>query len=197
MAPQTASDTLTLLRNRRSVTAKNLDEPGPGDADLRAIIEAGLRVPDHGKLGPWRVLTFDKAAQSRLGELWADLFAAAYPEANEKQIDFERQRPQRAPVLLAVASTPVESEKIPEFEQLLSAGAVCQNLLVAAHASGFAAQWLSEWPAYNGTVKRALGLGQGDQIAGFIYIGTPIEAPKERTRPDYDDVVSAWTGPLS
>jgi len=190
-------DALALLANRRSVVAKKLGEPGPTEDQLRRIVEIGLRVPDHGKLAPWRLLVIDKEGQARLGDLYAGLYAAAYPEANEAQIAFERNRPQRAPALIAVVSTPVASEKIPRIEQTLSAGAVCQNLLNAAHATGFAAQWLTEWPAYNAKVREALGFDETAEIAGFIFIGTPSEPPTERTRPAYEDVVRPWTGPGS
>lgn len=190
-----AHQTLDLLRNRRSVTAKNLTEPGPSEEQLKTIIEAGLRVPDHGKLGPWRILTLDKSAQATLGDVFAKLFAEAYPEATEAQIAFERDRPQRAPCLIIVMSTPIDNGRIPIIEQTLSAGAVCQNMLLAAHASGFAAQWLSEWPAYNAEVRATLGFGEDAEIAGMIYIGTPTEPPKERGRPAYEAVVSAWNGP--
>ncbi len=152
-------------------------------------------MPDHGKLAPWRIQVLHDAGQKRLGDLFADLFAKEIPEANEKQIEFERQRPQRAPLLLVVTSKVTKPHNIPELEQLLSGGAVCTNMLIAANALGFCAQWLTEWPAYRPEVARALGHDpETDQIIGFVYIGTPVEAPTERVRPELDDVVSEWTG---
>ena len=188
-------DTIDLLLKRRSVVAANITGPGPDAAALETILRAATRVPDHGKLAPWRIQVLQKEGQQRLGDLFADLFAKEIPEANEKQIEFERQRPQRAPVLLVVTSKIVKPHKIPELEQLLSGGAVCTNMLIAANALGFCAQWLTEWPAYRPEITRALGHDpECDQIIGFVYIGTPVEPPTERPRPELDAVVSEWTG---
>ncbi|NQW08943.1 MAG: nitroreductase [Alphaproteobacteria bacterium] len=188
--------TLDLLLTRRSVVAKNLSEPGPSDVELEVILQAGIRVPDHGKLGPWRIQVLKKAGQAALGEVYARLFAADHPEAEPRLIEVERQRPQRAPVLLAVTARidPLHP-KIPELEQRMSGGALCQNILIAAHASGYAAQWLTEWPAFHPGVKQALGHDAEADIIGLIYIGTPTEPPSERNRPTLDQVVSEWTGP--
>ncbi len=187
-------DTIDLLLKRRSVVAANITEPGPDADALETILRAATRVPDHGKLTPWRIQVLRKDGQSRLGDLFADLFAKEIPEANEKQIEFERQRPQRAPVLLVVTAKITKPHKIPELEQLLSGGAVCTNMLIAANALGFCAQWLTEWPAYRPEITRALGHDpETDQIIGFIYIGTPVEPPSERPRPALEDVVSEWT----
>ncbi len=181
---------LDLLTSRRSVVAKNLGEPGPDARALKAILEAGIRVPDHGKLGPWRLQVLSRSAQAALGDLLARLHAEDHPDARDEQIAFERLRPMRAPVLIAVSTRLRREHKIPEIEQLLSCGAVCQNLLNAATLLGFAAQWLTEWPAYDARVRSALGVPDGDHIVGFVSIGTPIEAPNERPRPAFEDVVS-------
>lgn len=190
--------TLDLLLTRRSVVAKNLGEPGPSDAELETILQAGIRVPDHGKLGPWRIQVLKRTGQAALGEVYARLFLEDHPQAEPRQIEIERQRPQRAPVLLAVTARidPVHP-KIPELEQRMSGGALCQNILIAAHASGYAAQWLTEWPAFHAGVKKALGHDAGTDIIGLIYIGTPTEIPSERNRPALDQVVSEWSGPTS
>jgi len=187
--------TLDLLLKRRSVVAKNLGEPGPSSEELEAILTAGIRVPDHGKLGPWRIQVLHKPGQAALGDVLAGIFSAENPEAEERHIEMERARPQRAPVLLVVTDRidPLHP-KIPAIEQVLSGGAVCQNLLVASHAAGYAAQWLTEWPAFHHGVKAALGHGPETNIIGLIYIGTPTEPPAERNRPDLDTVVSEWTG---
>ena len=185
-----AKSPIDLLRTRRSVVVKCMGEPGPDKAQLDLILEAGIRVPDHGKIGPWRLQVFDKAAQALLGDLLAKEFAARVPDANDKQIAFERDRPQRAPVLIVVSSNINKEHSVPEIEQMLSCGAVCMNLLNAATALGYAAQWLSEWPAYNGNVKRALGVPDDQGIIGFIYIGTATEPPAERVRAQLETVVS-------
>lgn len=180
---------LDSLMARRSVVAKHLGEPGPDDRTLETILRIGARVPDHGKLGPWRLQVLSKEAQAELGDVLAKAFAADDPDARDDQIAFERARPMRAPVLIAVSSRLHRNHKIPEIEQLLSCGAVCQNLLNAAALSGFGAQWLTEWPAYDPRVKQALGVPENDHIVGFVSIGTPIEPPNERPRPAFDDVV--------
>jgi len=183
-------DRLTPLIRRRSVVAKHLAEPGPDDEILQRILATGVRVPDHGKLGPWRLQVLGKPAQVELGDVFADVYADVHPDAREDQVAFERARPTRAPVLIVVSSRLHREHKIPEVEQLLSCGAVCQNLLNAATLVGFGAQWLTEWPAYDDRIKHALGIQTDQHIVGFIYIGTPVEPPKERTRPEFAAVVN-------
>lgn len=188
-------DTIDLLLKRRSVVAANITEPGPSAAALDIILRAATRVPDHGKLAPWHIQVLHKEGQRRLGDILAGLFAKEMPEANDKQIEFERQRPQRAPLLLVVTAKIRKFHKIPEMEQMLSGGAVCTNILIAANALGYCAQWLTEWPAYRPEVARALGHDpESDQIIGLVYIGTPAEPPTERVRPELGDVVSEWNG---
>ncbi len=182
--------TIDLLRTRRSVVANSLGEPGPDEGELEQILTAGIRVPDHGKIGPWRLQVLGKPAQADLGDLLAEEFLAKFPEANDKQVAFERNRPQRAPSLIVVSSRLKREHKIPEIEQLLSCGAVCTNLLNASVALGYSAQWLTEWPAYNDRVKATLGVPEDQHIVGLIYIGTAIEAPSERTRPGLETVVA-------
>lgn len=181
--------TIDLLRSRRSVVANLIGEPGPSREQLDLILTAGIRVPDHGKIGPWRMQVLGKQAQAALGDVLVQEFLAKFPEANEKQVAFERNRPQRAPSLIVVSSRLNRQHKVPEIEQLLSCGAVCTNLLNACAALGFAAQWLTEWPAYNEAVKAALGVPADQHIVGLIYIGTAAEAPGERVRPELEAVV--------
>ncbi len=183
-------DRLEPLIRRRSVVAKNLGEPGPDDQALEQILRAGVRVPDHGKLGPWRLQVLKKPAQALLGDILAEAYATDHPDAREEQIAFERVRPGRAPRLIVVSSRLHREHKIPEIEQLLSCGAVCQNLLNAAVLLGFGAQWLTEWPAYDDRVKAALGVPPDEHIIGFVSIGTPSEPPNERPRPEFETVVS-------
>lgn len=188
-------DTVELLLTRRSVLAANMIPPGPDPAALDTMLRIATRVPDHGKLTPWRIQVLHSPGQRRLGDLLARLFVDANPTANEKQIAFERNRPQRAPLLLAVTAKLRRGHKIPEMEQLLSAGAVCYGLLVAAKALGYAAQWLTEWPAYRPEVIEALGHDSTtDKIVGFIYVGTASEPPAERPRPPLNEVVAEWIG---
>ena len=174
---------LELLRTRRSVKADFLVDPGPDAAQLATILEAGLRVPDHGRIGPWRIVHVTRAAAERVGEVIARRWLEDHPEAAPERVEPERNRLLRAPTVLCVVSAPDHDHKIPVWEQELSAGALCQNLLVAAHASGFAAQWLTGWIAYDGVVLEALGVGERERVAGFIHVGSPSVRPDERLRP--------------
>ena len=186
--------TLDLLLTRRSVLAKDLGEPGPNEKELKTILQAGLRIPDHGRAEPWRIQVLDRSAQLALGEFSAELFRRENPDATAVQVVYERERPQRSPVLLVVTFHPNEKKlaKIPEVEQLLSTGAVCQNMLIAIQALGYNAQWLTDWPAYHTEIRRFLGHNERTQIVGFIHIGTAVSPPKERPRPEFGAVVSDW-----
>lgn len=189
--PQRNEALLEHLQKRRSVSTKKLTTPGPSKDEVEVMLSIASRVPDHGKLAPWRFIVCDKQAQLQLGEQWSAHFAQKHkddPEIKDAHIKHELDRPQRAPLMIAVVSTP-KLGKIPVWEQHLSAGAACMNLLHAAHALGYGANWLSEWPSYDETIKTSLGCAPEDQIAGFVYIGTPSEAPQERIRPDLADVV--------
>jgi nitroreductase len=179
---------LDLLLTRRSGSAKAMSEPGPSREQLAAILQAGARAPDHGKLFPWRFIVFQGEARARFGQMLADILVAE--GERERQIDEERKRFLRAPVVVGVVSAAREQIKIPVWEQELSAGAVCQNLLIAAHASGFVANWITEWYAYHPRVKERLGLKPGERIAGFIYIGTSTVELEERPRPEMAKIVS-------
>ena len=181
--------TVDLLLRRRSVVVANQTEPGPSGEDLETILRCTIRVPDHAKLEPWRIQVAHKEAQKELGKVFADIYAKQNPDASEERLEAERQRPQRSPLLLIV-STKIESERIPRWEQILSGGAVCQNILIAATALGYASQWLSEWVNYDEAVKQHLGIAESDEILGFFYLGTASEKPKERPRPELDEVVS-------
>lgn len=189
-------ETLHLLLTRRSVKARLLAEPGPDDRQLETLLRAATRVPDHGKLAPWRFLVVRGGARARLGEAAAAALRAEEPEAPAERFRVERERFLRAPVVVAVVSrAQPDHPKIPEWEQILSSGAACQNLLLAAHAAGFGAQWLTEWPAYHRRVREALGLSPTERLSGFVYIGTPAEAPGERQRPELSEVAEEWSGP--
>ncbi|MDR6289659.1 nitroreductase [Inquilinus ginsengisoli] len=190
-------EAIDLLLQRRSVPARNMVEPGPDAAALERILRAGTRVPDHGKLAPWRIQVLRKDGQRRLGEVMAGIFARENADATEALIEAMRQKPALAPLLLVVTHKPAPSAKIPELEQILSGGALCQNILMAAHAQGFCGSWITGWPAYHRQVVELLGHNPAtDKILGFIYLGTPSEPMEDRPRPALSDVVSEWAGPL-
>ncbi|MES2984665.1 MAG: nitroreductase [Pseudomonadota bacterium] len=182
---------LDLLLARRSTSVKDLTTPAPDDAQLEQILRAATRVPDHGKLCPWRIRILRHHGQRKLGEIAAQHFALQYAESNEAQRTAELHRFTRAPLVLAVLSTPVLGTK-PVWEQELSAGAVCMNILLAAHALGYGAKWLTEWVAYEPAILAALSASPTDKIAGFIYLGTKITEPTDRDRPALADVVSEY-----
>jgi nitroreductase len=185
-----APKAIDLLLSRRSGSAKAMKEPGPSKKQIAQMLEAGARAPDHGKLFPWRFLVFEGKGRARAGAILAEVMEAEGERS--KQIEEERTRFLRAPLVIGVISAAREQHKIPVWEQELSAGAVCQNILIAATALGFVGNWLSEWYAYHPTVKHKLGLKPGERIAGFIYIGTPKDALEERPRPEMEKIVTVF-----
>jgi nitroreductase len=187
---------IDLLRKRRSLVAAKIVDPGPTDHELSLIIEAGLRVPDHGRCGPWRVQVISKKGQQALGKLYAELYGRENKDASTEQIEYWLNRPSSAPCLVAITYhiNQAKIEKIPACEQHLSVGALCQNILNASHALGYVAQWLTEWPSYHDEVKKILGHSVETEISGFIFIGTAAEEPSERKRIGADEVVSYWDG---
>ncbi len=189
-------DALDLLLTRRSVVVDKLGEPGPTEDQLKTILTAGMRVPDHSMCTPWRIQIIGEQGRKALGELYVEIFKRENPDALERHIEIERMRPQRAPVLMVVTAQPnmEKADRIPLMEQKLSGGALCMNILHAANAMGFGAQWITQWPAYHADVKAALGHGPDTEIIAFIFIGTPIDRPVERRRPELDKIVSDWNG---
>jgi nitroreductase len=186
--------TVDLLLRRRSASAKAMTGPGPSAEDVRTILQAGARVPDHGKLAPWRFIMFEGDARDKFGEVLARVLLQREPEAGDIRRDMELKRFARAPLVIAVVSSPKTGKPIPEWEQRLSAGAVCQNMVIAATALGYGANWITEWCAYDAAVGEALGLSGDERVAGFIYLGTRGEPLRERERPDVDQLVSHWRG---
>lgn len=184
------NQTLDLLRTRRSVAPRLLSAPGPSAEDLDAFLAVAARVPDHGRLTPWRFVVIEGEAQRRLGDAIAAIFLADRPEADADQVAKEQGRLSHAPVVVAVVSRARPHVKIPDWEQVLSAGAVCMNLVVAANAAGYGTSWLTEWFGYDRRVLDLLGLEPDERIAGFIHIGTPAEKPAERARPVLADLVT-------
>ena len=186
------SSTLALLHTRRSGKPRDMIAPGPDDAQLRAMLEAAIRVPDHGKLNPWHFVIVPAGARARLAAIIVDAYRAEKPDAGRLEIEAMAGFAHQAPTLVVALSTPGAVSKIPLWEQELSAGAACMNLLLAAHAMGFVGGWLTGWPAYSQTVCAALGGDEAAQVAGFIFVGSPSRPLEERPRPDYDDVVTRW-----
>ena len=189
---EAANDGLACLNARRSVPARQLAAPGPDAATLERMLRAAVRVPDHGKRAPWRFLRIAGNARHALGEALVERALQHDPGAGTAMIDKDRQRFAHAPLVIAVIARLGADDKIPESERFSSASCVCFALLQAAQASGFGAQWLTGWPAYDEVILRLLGLGADERIAGFIHIGTPkLEAP-ERERPDPRALLTDW-----
>jgi nitroreductase len=190
---RTSPETIELLTTRRSLPNEYHQEPGPTPAEVETILRCATRVPDHAKLAPWRIHVVQGDARRKLGDQFARIYAEKHPNALPQQLEAERKRPCRSPLLLIV-STRITSDRVPRWEQILSGGAVCQNIVIAATALGYAVQWLTDWIAYDDQVKAALGVPIEDQFLGFLYIGTPSVVPQERPRPDLDEVVTYWDG---
>jgi nitroreductase len=186
-----APETLQLLLSRRSGSAKAMTGPGPDAKQLRRILAAGARAPDHGKLFPWRFIVFEGEGRARMGDVLAEVVAGERDSSPER-IETERKRFLRAPTVIAVVSRVREQIPIPVWEQQLSAGAVCMSMVMAAHAQGFVANWITEWPAYHPKVLEKIGLKPGERIAGYIYIGQPATALEERVRPDLDAITTRF-----
>jgi len=186
---------LSLLSKRRSAKPDKLAAPGPSPAQLETILTIASRVPDHKKLAPWRFIVFEGDARAHFGEIIAQACIAQEKGApSELRLAMERGRLARAPIVVAVISRVTEHPGAPEWEQILSAGASCFSLCLAANAMGFGTSWITEWIAYNPQVRAALGLAANEQVAGFIYVGTPVERAAERERPALSDIVKRWPG---
>jgi nitroreductase len=185
-------EAIDLLKTRRSVKPIELNGPGPSGPELATLLTIASRVPDHGKLTPWRFIVFEGDARLAAGEKIAAAFRANRPDATPDQVEFERRRLARAPVVVAVVSRAGPHVKIPEWEQVLSAGAAATSLVFAAHALGYAASWLTEWYAYDRRVLDALGLKPEERIAGFVHIGRAANPPEDRPRPPLDEIVTRY-----
>ncbi len=173
-----SAETLALLAHRRSTKVVHFREPGPSGVEIDALLRLAARVPDHGKLGPWRFVVIEGEGRARAGEALAGVAADA------RSAEIARQTFLRAPLCVMVVSTAAPHAKIPEWEQQLSAGAVCFALLIAAHAMGYGGCWITGWPVYDPRARAALEVAEGERVAGFIHLGTPTETPTERVRAD-------------
>lgn len=183
------------LLTRRSSKPALLAEPGPSPSQLDTILTAAARVPDHKKLAPWRFIVFEGAARAAFGARLAEICAADESEdASSIRLETERGRLVRAPLVVCVVYSPKPGAPVPEIEQLLSTGAACFNLCLAANALGYGTSWITEWYAFNRTVAVELALAAHEQVAGFVYIGTATEAQPDRDRPALPDIVSRWGG---
>ncbi|WP_062235964.1 nitroreductase family protein [Aureimonas sp. N4] len=188
----------TLLATRRSVPIPALTAPAPDGAELTDILTEATRVPDHGKLTPWRFILFRGDTANAMGKALADLAERREGQAlSEGRRTFEENRFTRAPLVVGVVSTAKPHFKIPEWEQVLSAGAATMNLIHAAHARGYGANWITEWVAYDDEAKALMGIAPDEKVVGFVYIGTPTEKPSDRPRPDLSTVVSEASLPAS
>ncbi len=182
------------LKTRRSVGIAFLREPGPSPEELDEILTIGTRVPDHGKLAPWRLVVLAGAARAAAGERLAEIARRRNSALDEASLDIERRQFLPAPVTIGVISSPRPSPKAPEVEQVLSAGNVCFNLSHAAFALGYAASWTNRWYGFDPEAQTMLGARGGERFVGFVHIGTPATAPEERERPALSDVVTYWSG---
>ena len=168
-----------------------LGAPGPSPEQLETLLTIAARVPDHGKIAPWRFILFSGDARARAGAVIAEAFRAKNPDADEKRLAIERGR-FVAPLVIGVVSRAAPHFKVPEWEQVLSSGAVCMNLSTAAASMGFATAWLTEWYAYDRTVLEHFGLEPHEKIAGFIHVGTPTAPREDRPRPVLADIVTTF-----
>lgn len=191
-----SKDALELLLTRRSVKAAMLVEPGPDAGQLATILTAAVRVPDHKKLEPWRFIVFQGDARAEFGRVLLKACAAEEKEPpSATRLETERTRLLRAPTVVAVVSRPTPNvPAAPEWEQILSCGAACQNLCLAANAMGFGTCWITEWYSYSPAVRDGLKLAANERLAGFVYIGTAKERQADRERPDLARITSRWSG---
>lgn len=192
--PAPKPDLLAYLKTRRSTPILQLSGPGPEGAVLDDILQIAARVPDHGKLAPWRFILYRGAGAVAAGEKLCALKLSREPALAAQLQEAERTRFTRAPLVIGVVSRAGPHVKIPVWEQELSAGAVCLNLLHAVIASGFGGAWLSEWPVFDAEASALLGATAGERFAGFVHVGTPTEPPFERERPDMAKIVTEFAG---
>ncbi len=188
------SDCRALLALRRSTPKQCLVDPGPSPAIVDELLRIAARVPDHRRVEPWRFIVFEDEARLKFGQRLAEIHSQNTILSRKKELENERMRFLRAPVVIAVISSPDPAHKTPVWEQELSVGAVCMTLLLAANAAGWAGTWLTEWLAYDTDVARLLGLAKAERVAGFIYLGTAKANPPERPRPEMGSKIMRWTG---
>jgi nitroreductase len=185
-------DAIDLLKTRRSVKPREMTGPGPSPAELDTILTIGARVPDHGKLAPWRFILFEGDARVRAGEIIANVFAKKNPQATPADIEVEKKRLTDAPLVIGIVSFTKPHPKVPAWEQELSAGASAMNIVIAATALGYGACWLTGWFAFDRDVLDTFGLKPDEKLAGFIHIGKPTRPNEDRPRPDLAAIVTRF-----
>ena len=188
------SSTLALLETRRSCRPRDLAEPAPSEDELRRILSIAMRTPDHGKLHPWRFVHVARDQREAFASVLQDAYRRDHPEPGRLELEANERFARQAPELIVALSSPTPGHKIPLWEQELSCGAACMNLLLAAHALGYAGGLVTGWAAYSDAVLAAFGTPP-ERIAGFVFLGTPTVELEERLRPDYDEVASEWVPP--
>jgi nitroreductase len=186
------SSLLSFLKTRKSASAKAVAGPGPSAAQLDEILGIAVRVPDHGKLNPWRFVVFEGVARGDVGKHFAARWAVLHPDHGKDSLDFQQGLFMRAPLVVVVVSTAAAHAKIPVWEQQMSSAAVCYNVVLAAQALGFDAQWQTDWVAYDAGAKQAMGISASENVAGVIYIGTSTVPLEDRPRPDVSALVTKW-----
>lgn len=185
-------DALELLLSRES--ALKLESPGPTQGELDTMFRSALRAPDHGRLRPWQFVVVTEDKREAFGALLADSMARRMPGVGAEELTRERAKAMRAPVIVVAAAKLMKGHKIPESEQMLSAGAAVENLMLAANAQGYGAMWKTGAPAYDAGVKQALGIAAENEIVGFVYIGTQVGGGHPAPRPEPAGFVSVWGG---
>ena len=186
------SSILNLLKTRKSASAKAMGGPGPNPEQLAIILSCAVRVPDHGKLQPWRFILWEGEARASFGAVMRARWQELYPDHGEQSLEMTAGLFLRAPMVLAVVSVAAEHPKIPVWEQQMSAGAVCMNILLAAAALGIGSQWITGWMAYDAEMTKAMGLAPHEKLAGLIYLGTPAAPLEDRPRPDAASLLTRW-----
>ena len=185
-------DAIELLKTRRSVKPRDMTGPGPSAAELETILTIGARVPDHGKLAPWRFILFEGDARVRAGEVIAGVFAQKNPQASAAEIEVEKRRLTDAPLVIGLVSFTRPHPKVPAYEQELSAGASAMNIVTAATALGYGACWLTGWFSFDRDVLERLGLKPEEKLAGFIHVGTVSKPSEDRPRPVLSEIVTRF-----
>lgn len=185
-------DALELLKTRRSVKPRDMTGPGPSPAELETILTIGARVPDHGKIVPWRFIVFEGDARLRAGDVIARVFATRNPDATPDQVEIERRRLADAPTVVAVVIGTRPHPKVPDWEQELSAAASAMSIVLAASALGYVANWLTGWAAFDRDVLKGLGLADNEKLAGFVHIGRSERPVEDRPRPNLADIVTRF-----
>lgn len=188
------SSLLAFLKTRKSASAKAMGGPGPSATQLHDILSLAVRVPDHGKLAPWRFISFSGEARAQIGEKFAARWKELHPDHGDDSLAFMRGFMLRAPVVVAVISKAAPHPKIPVWEQQMSAGALAFNLELAAQAHGFDATWITDWVAYDDAARTAIGIVGDEQLTGLIFIGKAAAPLEDRPRPDVDQLLTAWSG---